>query len=103
MYALAVAAHTNGWKATQISKELEDLLARNEDLVDEKAKETARLEFRAMVDPCLSGALPAIRASTERYMASKLAGTSHRFQHEFLKKCRQARKLGIAAALGDSG
>jgi hypothetical protein len=99
MYALAVTAHKNNWTANQISKELDELLARNEDLVDDRAKETARLEFHAMADPSLAGVLPAIRASTERYMAAKPAGTSQRFQHEFLKRCRQARKLGVAAVL----
>jgi hypothetical protein len=97
MYALAVTAHKNGWIAEQSAKELEELLARNPDLVDDGAKETARLEFRAMADPSLAGALPSIRAATERYMANKPAGTSARFHHEFLKRCRLARKQGIAA------
>lgn len=102
MYALAVTSHNNSWPDNQTKKELEELLARNEDLVDDQAKDTARLEFHAMADPRLAGALPAIRSSTERFMAGQPAGTSQRFQHEFLRRCRQARKLGVASALHDT-
>jgi hypothetical protein len=99
MYSLAVTSHTNNWSDQKTERELEELLAKNDDLVDEGAKSTARLEFAAMADPRLRGALATIRAWTQRLMDSKPPGASQRFQHEFLKMCRQARKMGVAETI----
>jgi hypothetical protein len=97
MYSLAVTSHINNWSEQKTVRELEEVLAKNADLVDEGAKNTARLEFSAMADSSLRGALPTIRCLTERLMDSKPPGAKQRFQHEFLKLCRQARKIGVAA------
>src|SRR5437764_810189 len=99
MYALAVASHTNNWPYEQTANELADLLARNADLVDEKARKVARDEFWDMAHVSLRGALPRIRQLTQELMAREAAGTKLRFQHEFFKICRQARKEGLPAAL----
>ena len=77
MYALAVTSHNNSWPDNQTKKELEELLARNEDLVDDQAKDTARLKFHAMAEPRLAGALPAIRSSTkDLWLANRLERAS---------------------------
>jgi hypothetical protein len=101
MYHLAVTAHTNNWSSEQVRQQREELIVRNHDLVDEKARETARREFDDIVNPGLAGALPAIHALTEKIMFLQPAGGSKRFQHEFLKICRRAKKVGVAAALRD--
>jgi hypothetical protein len=99
MFHLAVSAHTNNWSADRCEQELEDLLAKNEDLLDERAKNTARSEFRVMADPKLSGSLPKIQALTDQVMDAEPPGTSRRFQHEFLNICRKVLKLGVGAAV----
>src|SRR6185312_4437320 len=64
MYHLPVTAHTNNWSSEQVRQQREELIVRNHDLVDEKARETARREFDDIVNPGLAGALPAIHALT---------------------------------------
>ena len=97
MFHLAVSAHTNNWSNDRCEQEQEDLLAKNEDLLDERAKNTARSEFRVMADPKLSGLLPKIQALTEQVMDAEPPGTSRRFQHEFLNICRKVLKFGVGA------
>lgn len=94
-----MSSHNNNWPVEKANSEYEELIAKNDDLLDEKARNTARLEFQVMIDPCLKGALPTIRDRTQRLMDSKPPGVNQRFQHEFLKLCRQARKIGVAATI----
>jgi hypothetical protein len=99
MYSLAVASHTNNWRHERTAGELEVLLAKNTDLLDEKARNVARDEFWDMADSALRGALPRIRQLTEQLMKLEPPGTKKRFQHEFLKICRKARKQGLHVAI----
>jgi len=98
-YSLAQARQINNWSDKQARKELDELLAKNVDLVEERSRETFRREFWEMADPALKGALPSILAHTKRIMETEPSGTKKRFQHEFLKTCRLAKRMGISAAL----
>ena len=75
------------------------VLAKNLDLLDEKARNVARDEFWDMADGALRGALPRIRLLTEQLMSLEPPGTSKRFHHEFVKICRKARKQGLDVAI----
>ena len=66
MFHLAASAHTNNWSAERTDQEFEEWLAKNDDLLDERSRKTARDEFRDMANHRLKGSLPKIRALTNK-------------------------------------
>jgi hypothetical protein len=103
MYSLASAAQTSNWGNERKTAEFEQWAAKNPDLVKGNSKDTARREFMYMTDPALNGCLPSILAATKQVMEAEPPGTKKRFQHEFLKICTHARKVGLAAAKRNLG
>lgn len=99
MFHLAASAHTNNWSAERTDQEFEEWLAKNDDLLDERSRKTARDEFRDMANHRLKGSLPKIRALTEQIMDAEPPGTRLRFQHVFIEICRKALKIGVGPAV----
>lgn len=98
---LAVIATQQGWKQDRVDNELEDLIARNPDLIDVKARKTFKSEFYKFADPKLSGYLLTISKLANRVIDAQEAGGKLRYNHELSKFCNRALKhpLGPGAAI----
>jgi hypothetical protein len=94
-YNLALASHQRGWPEQLTARELEILIDKNVDLVEEKAKQTARREFWAMANPQLNGFLEPLYRLAERKMADEPPGTKLRINHEVKNFCDRAVKHPI--------
>jgi len=99
--ALSVQAHQGGWSADRVASEIEILLMKNADLLDEAATKTARSEARLMAHPRLRPWIQKISDLARRIMADEPAGTKKRYNHELRNMCRDALEhpQGVGAAL----
>ena len=99
--ALSVQAHQGGWSEERVASEIEILLMKNPDLLDEAATNTARSEARLMAHPRLRPWIQKISDLVKRIMAEEPAGTKKRYNHELRNVCRQALEhpQGVGAAL----
>jgi len=99
--ALSLQAHQGGWSEERVAAEIEILLMKNPDLVDEAATNTARSEARLMAHPRLRPWIQNISDLAERIMAKEPAGTKKRYNHELRSICRHALEhpRGVGAAL----
>jgi hypothetical protein len=88
--SLAVTSTQQGWNRKRVSDELEGLIARNSDLIDEKSIETFRSEFYRFADPRLNGFLPKIDGLAKRKIDAQEAGGKLRYNHELSKFCKRA-------------
>jgi hypothetical protein len=88
--SLATIARQQGWTENKINDELKGLIARNPDLVEQKAIETFKLEFSKFADPRLNGFLTKISKLANKVIDAQEAGGKLRYNHELIKFCNRA-------------
>jgi hypothetical protein len=89
LYELAVTSQAENWRWPDTCAAIEEKLAHNQDLVDDKATETARDEARIMAHPRLRGQLAEVYDLTTQTMDAEPPGTNKRFNHVFVGICRR--------------